>query len=184
LCSFARVQQTNLAWLGFVYVALAVAGLGLLDGSEDARSAGAALFSVAAAAFLWFLGTLVARLMRYEPRGFFAAIVLAAGAMSIAVQVVAVALVARSGPGDILSFLSALGAPAEATVVIASSLAAMEARKVSKRFGRAGFAGGLGILGVGFAEAADKWTLTDTYSASWFGFMIWVAVTAYTLLRR
>jgi hypothetical protein len=178
------VQQTNLAWLGFVYVALAVAGLGLLDGSKDARSAGAALFAVAAAAFLWFLGTLVARLMRYEPRGYFAAIVLCAGAMSIAVQVVAVALVARSGPDDILSFLSAMGAPAEATVVIASSLAAMEARKVSRRFGRAGFAGGLAILGVGFAEAADKWTLTDTYSATWLGFMVWVAVTAYTLLRR
>ena len=60
----------------------------------------------------------------------------------------------------------------------------MEARKVSKRFGRAGFAGGLGILGVGFAEAADKWTLTGTDSASWRGFMIWVAVTTYTLLRR
>jgi hypothetical protein len=178
------VQQTNLAWLGFAYVALAVAGLALLDGDGDARSAGAALFSVAAASFLWFLGTLVARLMRYEPRGFFAAIVLAAGAMSIGVQVVAVALVARSGPDDILSFLSALGAPAEATVVIASSLAAMEARKVSRQFGRAGFVGGLAILGVGFAEAADKWTLTDTYSASWLGFMIWVVVTTYTLLRR
>jgi hypothetical protein len=178
------VQQTNLAWLGFVYVVLAVTGLGLLDGGQDARSAGAALFSVAAAAFLWFLGTLVARLMRYEPRGYFAAIVLVAGAMSIGVQVIAVAFVARSGPDDILSFLSALAAPAEATVVIASSLAAMDARKISKQFGRAGFAGGLAILGVGFAEAADRWTLTATYSATWFGFMIWVAVTAYTLLRR
>lgn len=178
------MQQTNLAWLGFVYVVLAVVGVVLLDNGRDSRSAGAALFSVAAAAFLWFLGTLVARLMRYEPRGYFAAIVLAAGAMSIAVQVIAVALVARTGPDDILSFLSALGAPAEATVVIASSLAAMEARKVSKPFGRAGFAGGLCILGVGFAEAADRWTLTDTVSATWLGFMVWVAVTAYTLLRR
>jgi hypothetical protein len=178
------VNRTHIAALGYVYVALGVTGLGLLDGGDDARRAAAALFSLAAAAFLWFLGSLRARLMRYDPDGFFAAIVLVGGASSIAVQVVAVALVARTGPDDVLSFLSALGAPSAATVVIASSAAALRARKVSKAFGRAGLLGGLAILGVGFTEAADKWTLTDSYSASWLGFMIWVAVTATYLLRR
>jgi len=178
------VIRTRIAALGYAYVALAVIGLGLLDGGDGARRAAAALFSLAAAAFLWFLGSLRSRLMRYDPDGFFASIVMAGGAASIAVQVVAVALVARTGPDDVLSFLSALGAPAAATVVIASSVGAMQARKVSKTFGRAGVVGGLAILGVGFTEAASQWTLTDTYSASWLGFMIWVAVTATYLLRR
>src|SRR6185312_9402128 len=110
-----------MAALGYAYVALGVTGLGLLDGGDDARRAAAALFSLAAAAFLWFLGSLRSRLMRYDPDGFFAAIVLVGGASSVAVQVVAVALVARTGPDDILSFLSALGAPSAATVCSAVS---------------------------------------------------------------
>jgi hypothetical protein len=178
------VSRTSVALFGYVYAALAVTGLGLLDGGGDSRRAGAALFSLAAAAFLWFLGSLRSRLMRYDPDGFFAAIVVVGGAAALAVQVVAVALVARTGPDDVLSFLAALGAPASATVVIASSLAALQARKVTKPFGRAGILGGVAILGVGFAEAADSWTLTDTYSASWLGFMIWVVVTTTYLLRR
>jgi len=178
------VTRARIAAFGYIYVVLGVLGLGLLDtGEEDGRRAGAALFSLAASAFLWFVVSLRSRLMRYDPDGFFATVVVLGGAMFLAVQVVAVALLARTGPDDLFSFLSALAAPAAATVVIASSLGALRARKISKNFGRAGVAGGVAILGVGFAEAAAGWTLTDTYSATWLGFFIWVIVATTTLLR-
>jgi hypothetical protein len=81
--------------------------------------------------------------------------------------------------------LAAPGAGCAAAVVVASSLAALRARKVSRRFGRLGVAGGAAVLAVGFAEAAADWTLwRSSLWASSLGFMIWVLVTATYLLRR
>ena len=58
------------------------------------RQAATALFTGAAFAFLWFLGSLHAKIMRYDPDGFFASIVVLGGASLLALQ--AAALASRS----------------------------------------------------------------------------------------
>jgi hypothetical protein len=167
------ITRARVAALGYVYVALALAALGL--GSDHERAA-TAVFTLAAFAYLWFLGSLRARLVRFDPDGFFASVVVLGGASFLALQ--AAALAARNVE------LAAPGAGCAATVVVGSSLAALRARKVPKWFGRLGIAGGAAVLGVGVAEAAARWTLWDsTLWASSIGFMIWVVVTATYLLR-
>jgi hypothetical protein len=169
-----RVTRAHVPVLGYAYVALAAVALGLGD---DHTRAASALFVGAAFAYLWFLGSLRARLVRYDPDGFFASVVVAGGASFLALQTAAVAT------RDVA--LAAPGAGCAATVVVGSSLAALRARKVSRWFGRLGLAGGVAVLAVGIAEAAADWTLADsTLWASSLGFMVWVVVTATYLLRR
>lgn len=178
------MTRARVPLFGYAYVVLGLLTLLLLDGGDDARRTGAAVFSLAALSFLWFIASLRARLVRYDPDGFFASVVVLGGSAFLAVQAVAVASLARAGADDLLSFLASLAAAAAATVIFASSLAALRARKVSRLFGRLGLAGGVAVFAVGLAESLGRWTLTDTLPASWLGFMVWVAVTAAYLLRR
>ena len=83
------LTRSRVAALGYAYVALALVAL-VLDG--DHRRAASALFVGAAFAYLWFLGSLRARLIRYDPDGFFASVVVLGGASFLALQTVALAL--------------------------------------------------------------------------------------------
>ena len=160
--------------LGYVYVAFALPAF--LLGDDHPRAA-TALFTVAAFAFLWFVGSLRAKIIRYDPDGFFASVVVLSGASLLALQATALALASTR--------VAAPSAGCAATIVIASSLAALRARKVSRWFGRLGIAGGIAVLGVGVAEGAADWTLAgSTVWASALGFMVWVLVTATYLWRR
>jgi len=168
------VTRAHLPALGYLYVALALPALLLGAGHAGAVSA---LFTAAAFAFFWFIASLRALVIRFDPDGFFASVVVMGGATFIALQGLAVAL---ADPR-----LAAPSAAAAAAVIIGSSLAAWRARKIPKWFGRAGIAGGIAVLGVGMAEGAADWTFADhTVFASSLGFMVWVVVTATYLLRR
>ena len=159
--------------LGFVYVPLGIMALAL---GGDHRQAASALFTGAAFAFLWFLGSLHAKIIRYDPDGFYASIVGLGGAALLALQ--AAALASRN------TAVAAPSAACAATVIIGSSLAALSARKVRKWLGRAGIAGGIAVLGVGLSEAAADWTFVgSTFWASSLGFMVWVLVTSAYLAR-
>jgi hypothetical protein len=168
------ITRARVAALGYAYVVLGIVAFALAD---DHRRGAIAVFTLAAFAYLWFLGALRSRLVRFDPDGFFAGVVVLGGASYLALQ--AAALEAQKVD------LAAPGAGCAATVVIASSLAALRARKVPKWFGNLGVAGGLAVLLVGVIEAAAGWTLGDeTIWASSLGFMVWVVVTATYLLRR
>ncbi len=160
--------------LGYVYVSLGVIALAL---ASDHPQAADAVFVGAAFALLWFLGSLHARIIRFEPDGFFASVVVLGGASLLAIQ--AVALASRN------ALVAAPGAACAAAVIISSSLAALSARKITRWFGRLGIAGGLAVLAVGIAEAAAKLDVcrAQTLWASTLGFMIWVLVTATFLVR-
>ena len=159
--------------LGYVYVSLGVIALAL---GGDHPQAADAVFVGAAFSLLWFLGSLHARIIRFEPDGFFASVVVLGGASLLAIQ--AVALASRN------ALVAAPGAACAAAVIISSSLAALSARKITRWFGRLGIAGGLAVLAVGIAEAAGNWTFAgQTLWASTLGFMIWVLVTATFLVR-
>jgi hypothetical protein len=167
-------MRVYLPALGYAYVGLALVAFAL---AGDHLRAAEAFFVVAGFAYLWFLGSLRTRLVRYDPDGFFAAMVLMGGAAYLPLQ--ATALVAKDVE------LAALGSPAAATVVVGSSLAAMHARKVPRWYGAMGIVGGLGVLGVGAGEAAGHWTLAGTALwASVLGFMIWVLAAATWLLAN
>jgi hypothetical protein len=173
-CSFARVHRGHLPALGYLYVALGVPALVLGPRHERAASA---LMTAAAFAYLWFLGSLVAQLVRFEPDGFFASVVGLGGAAYVAIQGIAV----LSG----LAQLAALSSAAAATVVVGSSLAAWRARKIRRWFGQAGVVGGVAVLVVGMVEGGAHWTfMGHSIFASSLGFMIWVVVTATYLLKR
>src|SRR2546430_9718587 len=129
--------------IGYAYVGLAVVAFAI---AGDNLRAAEAFFAVAGFAYIWFLGSLRARLVRYDPDGFFASVVLLGGGASLPLQ--ATALVSKD-----VEF-AALGSPAAATVVVGSSLAAMHARKVPRWYGTLGIVGGLGVLGGRAAEAA------------------------------
>ena len=160
--------------LGFVYVPFGLLALALGGSHERAATA---LFTVAAFAFLWFLGSLHAKIIRYDPDGFFASIVVLGGASLLALQ--AAALASRSAQ------IAAPGAACAATVIIGSSLAALSARKVRPWFGRAGIVGGAVVFGLGIVEGAANWTFVgSTFWASSLGFMLWVLVTAAFLAKR
>jgi hypothetical protein len=160
--------------LGYVYVAMALPAF--LLGDDHPRAA-TALFTVAAFAFLWFVGSLRAKIIRYDPDGFFASVVVLSGASLIALQAAALSLASTQ--------VAAPSAGCAATIIIASSLAALRARKVSRTFGRLGIAGGIAVLTAGVIEAAANWTLAgSTVWASSIGFMVWVVVTATYLWRH
>jgi hypothetical protein len=166
-------MRTYAPLLGFVYVPLGVLALALGTNHPQAASA---LFVGAAFALLWFLGGLHARIIRFDPDGFFASIVVLGGGALLALQAAALA------SHDAL--VAAPSAACAATVIIGSSLAALSARKVNKWFGRLGIIGGIAVLLLGVCEAAADWTFVgSTFWASSLGFMIWVLVTATYLLR-
>jgi len=168
------VSRERIAALGYVYVALALPAFII---GHDHRRAQSALFTGAAFAFLWFLASLRARLVRYDPDGFFVGVVVMGGAALIAVQAGALLV------GEPQSIAPAAGC--EAAVIIGSSLAALRARKIGRSIGRAGLIGGVAVLAVGIVEGAAGWTLAgDEVYASVLGFMIWVVVAATYLLRR
>jgi len=169
-----RVTRAHLPALGYVYVALALPALLLGLHHQNAASA---LFTGAAFAYLWFLAGLSARLVRYNPDGFFASVVALGGASFIALQAVAVLVVRPQ--------IEAIASASAATVIIGASLAAWQARKIPHWFGRAGVGGGIAVLVVGFVEGAAGWTFAgDTIYASSLGFMVWILVTATYLLRH
>ena len=166
-------MRTYAPLLGYVYVPLGVLALALGSKHPEAASA---LFVGAAFALLWFLGSLHARIIRFDPDGFFASIIVLGGAALLALQ--AAALASQN------ALVAAPGAACAATVIIGSSLAAMSARKVPPWFGRLGIVGGLAVLLLGVCEAAANWTFVgSTFWASSLGFMIWVLITATYLVR-
>jgi hypothetical protein len=143
----------------------------------DHRPAASALLTGGMFAYLWFVASLSAQLVRFDPSGFFASVVGLGGAAFAALQAVAVL---EGDPG-----LAAPASACAATVIIGSSLAAWRARKIPKWFAQAGVAGGAAVLVVGMVEGAASWTLAGTsIFASSLGFMVWVIVTATYLLRR
>ena len=149
------MTRAQLPALGYLYVALVLPALLLGTGHPGAVSA---LFTVAAFSYFWFLASVRALVERFDPGGFFASVVVMGGAAFISLQ---------------------------AAVIVGSSLAALQARKIPKWFGRAGVVGGVAVLGVGMIEGASDWTFRgDTVFASSLGFMVWVVVTATYLLRR
>ena len=166
-------MRTYAPLLGYVYVPLGVLALALGSKHPEAASA---LFVGAAFALLWFLGSLHARIIRFDPDGFFASVIVLGGAALLALQ--AAALASQN------ALVAAPGAACAATVIIGSSLAAMSARKVPPWFGRLGIVGGLAVLLLGVCEAAANWTFVgSTFWASSLGFMIWVLITATYLVR-
>jgi hypothetical protein len=168
-------MRVYLPAFGYAYVGLALVAFAIVG---DHPRAAASFFALGGFAYLWFLGSLRARLVRYDPNGFFASIVVLGGASYLPLQ--ATALVTKDVE------LAALGSPGAASMVVGSSLAAMHARKVPRWFGGLGVIGGLGVLGVGAGEAATHWTLAGTALwASVLGFMVWVmAAATWLLLNR
>jgi hypothetical protein len=135
------------------------------------------LLTLATFAYLWFIASLRAQLVRFDPDGFFASVVVLGGAAYLALQTLAVLTASTQAAGP--------ASACAATVIIGSSLAAWRARKIPKWFGQAGIVGGLAVLAVGLVETAADWTLAgNTVFASSLGFMVWVVVTATYLLRR
>jgi len=168
------VTQARLPALGYVYVALTVPALAVSP--QHVRLA-AALYTAAIFAYLWFIASLRARLMRFDPDGFFASTVVVGAAAFVPLQ--ARLLVNPAG------IVAAPSAACAATVIIGSSLAAWRARKIPRRFGQAGVVGGIAVLVVGMVEGAADWTFSgDAFFASSLGYMIWVVVTATYLLLR
>src|SRR5262249_5169270 len=110
-------MRVYLPALGYAYVGLALVAFAI---AGDHIRAAEAFFAVAGFAYIWSLGSLRARLVRYAPDGFFASVVLLGGAASLPLQ--ASALVSKD-----VEF-AALGSPAAATVVVGSSLAPLHAR--------------------------------------------------------
>jgi len=159
--------------LGYLYVALALPAL--IVGPSHQRLQ-ATLLTGAVFAYLWFIASVGAKVLRFAPDGFVAGVVVLGGAAYAPLQVVAVL-------GDRL--LAGPAAACAAAAIVGASYAAWRARKIPKWFGYAGIAGGIAVLVVGAVEAGTAWTLADrSVFASSLGFMIWVVVTATYLLRR
>jgi len=155
-------------------VALALPAV--LLGRDHARAT-SVLLTGAAFAYLWFLASLRAQLVRFDPDGFFASVVVLGGAAYLALQTFAIL--------DASTQVAAPSSACAATVIIGSSLAAWRARKIPKWFGQAGIGGRIAVLAVGLVEGGADWTLAgDAVYASSLGFMVWVVVTATYLLRR
>jgi hypothetical protein len=167
------VTRASLPAFGYLYVGLALPAL--VVGPDNQRLQ-AALLTGAIFAYVWFIASLGAKVMRFAPDGFFASVVIAASAAYVPLQVIAVL-------GDPL--LAGPSAACAATTIIGSSIAAWRARKIPHWFGQAGIVGGVAVLTVGIVEAGADWTLADrSVFASSLGFMVWVLVTATYLLRR
>lgn len=167
------MTRETLPALGYVYVALALPAL--IVGPDNQRLQ-ASLLTGAVFAYVWFLASVGGKVMRFAPDGFFASVVVVAGAAYVPLQTIAVL-------GDRL--LAGPSAACAAATIIGASLAAWRARKIAKWFGQAGVAGGIAVLVVGLVEAAADWTLAgQAIYASSLGFLVWVLVTATYLLRR
>ena len=168
------MNRATLPVLGYVYAALALPAF--IVSPEHFRLA-AALYTGALFAYLWFVASLRAKLIRFDPDGFFASVVVLGSAALVPLQ-------AR----ELVNPDAVIAAPAAAcaaTVIIGSSLAAWRARKIARWFGQAGVAGGVAVLVVGIVEGAADWIFAgDAVFASSLGFMVWVLVTATYLLRR
>jgi hypothetical protein len=168
------VTRDRLPALGYLYVAFELAALLVGPAHQELQSS---LLTAALFAFFWFLVSLRALLVRFDPDAFFAGAVLLGGAAYAALESVAVLR------GDVQ--IAAPAAAGAATAIVGSSLAALRARKIDKWFGNAGVAGGIAVLLVGIAETGADWTVAGrSVFASSLGFMIWVLVTATYLLRR
>ncbi len=168
------MTRETLPALGYLYVALALPAL--IVGPDNQRLQ-ATLLTGAVFSYFWFIACLGGKLMRFAPDGFFANVVVLAGAAYVPLQVITVI------GGERL--LAGPSAACAATTIIGSSLAAWRARKIPRWFGRAGMVGGIAVLAVGAVEAGAGWTLADrSVFASSLGFMVWVVVTATYLLRR
>ena len=168
------MTRAHLPALGYLYVALALPALILTPKHLDTATA---LYTGAIFAFLWFIASLCARLVRFDPDGFFASVVVLGSAAFVALQ----ARVLFAPDPHIV----APSAACAATVIIGSSLAAWRARKIPKWFGQAGIVGGVAVLVVGLVEAAADWTFAGhAVFASSLGFMVWVVVTSTYLLKR
>src|SRR5437764_15087896 len=102
----AYLPALGYAYVGLALVAFAIAG--------DHLRAAEAFLTIAGFAYIWFLGSLRARLVRYDPEQFYASVVILGGAAYLPLQ--ATALVTKD-----VEFV-ALGSPAAATVVVGSSL--------------------------------------------------------------
>jgi len=167
------MTRAKLPALGYVYVALALPAL--VEAGH--RQAASAFITGAIFAYLWFLASLRALLVRFDPDGFFVSVVVMGGSAFIALQTLAVV-------GHAPEY-AAPSAACAATVIMGSSLAAWRARKIARWFGQAGVVGGLAVLAVGILEGASSWTLAGNgIFASTLGYMVWVLVTATYLLRR
>jgi len=83
-------MRVYLPALGYAYVGLALVAFAL---AGDHHRAAEAFFALSGFAYLWFLGSLRARLVRYDPDGFFASVVLLGGAAYLPLQ--ATALVSK-----------------------------------------------------------------------------------------
>ncbi len=161
--------------LGYVYVPLGVLALALGTNHPQAASA---LFVGAAFAFLWFLGSLHARIIRFDPDGFFAELVVLGGAALLALQAAALAshdaLVAAPGRG--------LRGDGDHRLVARRRSRARKVQQVVRARGDRRRRSRCCSLGV--CEAAADWTFVgSTFWASSLGFMIWVLVTATYLVR-
>jgi hypothetical protein len=168
------VTRARLPAFGYFYVAFALPAL-IVGPKHDHLQP--ALLTAAIFGYLWFIASLRALLVRFDPDGFFASVVVLGGAAYIALQTIAVL-------GGV-TVASAPSSACAATVIIGSSLAAWRARKIPRWFGQAGVAGGIAVLVVGLIEGAAGWTFAgDAVFASSLGFMVWVLVTATYLLRR
>lgn len=168
------MNQGKLPALGYLYVAFALPALIV---SPEHIDAAAALYTAAIFAFLWFIASLRALLVRFDPDGFFASVVLLGAAAFVPLQA---RVLVNPDPR-----VAAPSAACAATVIIGSSLAAWRARKIAPWFGQAGIAGGVAVLLVGIVEALANWTFAGhAVFASSLGFMVWVVVTATYLLRR
>src|SRR5437764_9609611 len=100
-------MRVYLPALGYAYVGLALVAFAI---AGDHLRAAEAFFAIGAFAYLWFLGSLRARLVRYDPDGFFASIVVLGGASYLPLQASALAT------KDVQ--LAALGSPGGAAVVV------------------------------------------------------------------
>jgi len=80
------VTRARLPALGYLYVALALPALVL---GTHHRHAASSLFTGAAFAYLWFVASLRAKLVRYDPDGFFASVVVLGGSAYLALQALA-----------------------------------------------------------------------------------------------
>ena len=168
------MTRAKLPAFGYFYVAFALPAL-IVGPKHDHLQP--ALLTAAIFGYLWFIASLRALLVRFDPDGFFASVVVLGGAAYIALQTIAVL-------GGV-TVASAPSSACAATVIIGSSLAAWRARKIPRWFGQAGVAGGIAVLVVGLIEGAAGWTFAgDAVFASSLGFMVWVLVTATYLLRR
>jgi hypothetical protein len=168
------VTRAQLPALGYLYVACALPAL--IVGPDHTRIQ-PTLLTLAVFGYLWFIASLRALLVRFDPDGFFASVVALGGAAFITLQTIAVL-------GGV-TVVSAPSSACAATVIIGSSLAAWRARKIARWFGQAGVAGGVAVLVVGLVEGAAGWTLAgSSVFASSLGFMVWVLVTATYLLKR